>query len=145
MPTMIPILSVIAPTIPWPFLWTDFVRGQGTSARSSENFEWHGACWLSGMKKRDMLAGARRTKRRKWIARVKTRTLDVPPGTFTSKDPAAIALAVRDAAERRSAHPYSSAMSYLSFYVNRGGRNLPEKQRRVIERAKKALRALFQR
>lgn len=73
-------------------------------------------------------------------------SLEVPTGTFTSKDPKAIAEAVKTAAEKslaRRSEPYASAMSYLCFYLNRGGRSLPPKRRRVIEKAKTELRALF--
>ena len=36
-------------------------------------------------------------------------------------------------------------MSMLTFYINRGGRNLPAARKRVLERAKDELRALFHR
>jgi hypothetical protein len=85
---------------------------------------------------------------RKWVARIQTSSLVVPPGTFTSEDPNAIARAVKVAAERgpsRRAAPYASAMSYLCFYLNRGGGTLSVKRRRTVERAKKELRRLFER
>lgn len=85
---------------------------------------------------------------RKWSARVVSDSLKVPAGTFTSGDSRAIAIAVKTAAEasqHRRAPPYASAMSYLCFYLNRGGRNLPRARRRVVERAKTELRALFAR
>lgn len=85
---------------------------------------------------------------RKWSARVVSDSLSVPAGTFSTGDPRAIALAVKTAAEqskRRRAAPYASAMSYLCFYLNRGGRNLPRARRRAVERAKAELRVLFER
>ena len=36
-------------------------------------------------------------------------------------------------------------MSMLTFYINRAGRALPDKRRRVLERAKTALRKAFDR
>ena len=69
-------------------------------------------------------------------------------GTFSTGDPRTIAIAVKTAAEQsaqRRAAPYASAMSYLCFYLNRGGRNLPRERRRVVENAKTELRALFKR
>lgn len=41
------------------------------------------------------------------------------------------------------AEPYRSAMSMLTFYVNRAGKNLPARQRNVLERAKGELRRAF--
>lgn len=83
-------------------------------------------------------------KARKWSARVVTDSLKVPTGTFASGDPRSIARAVKAAAAHAS-RPYASAMSYLCFYLNRGGRNLPRERRRTVERAKTELRALFER
>jgi len=34
-------------------------------------------------------------------------------------------------------------MSMLNFYINRAGKNLPEKRRRVLEKAKDELRDIF--
>jgi Protein of unknown function (DUF3175) len=85
-------------------------------------------------------------KPRKWSASVKTDSLEIPEGMFLKNDPHLIALAVKEAAEkstRRKSPPYASGMSYLCFYINRGGRNIPPKRRRIIERAKKELRLLF--
>lgn len=81
---------------------------------------------------------------RKWFHGVETKNLiKVPPGTFRDGDPKTIALAVKQAAEQASLKPYQSAMSYLCFYINRGGKSLPVKQRKRIERAKIELRELF--
>ena len=87
-----------------------------------------------------------KSKVRRWSSAVVSDSLRVPPGTFANKDPRAIAQAVKMAAEKslaRKSEPYASAMSYLCFYLNRGGRTLAPKQRRVIEKAKTELRALF--
>ena len=45
--------------------------------------------------------------------------------------------------KRRKAGPFQSAMSMLDLYINRGGRNLPATQKRVLTRAKDELRRLF--
>ncbi len=90
----------------------------------------------------------KKRKPRKWSARVVSDSLKVPVGTFSTGDSHAIAVAVKTAAEEsrnRRAAPYASAMSYLCFYLNRGGSNLPRERRRVVERAKTELRALFHR
>jgi hypothetical protein len=72
--------------------------------------------------------------------------LDLEPGVFTWSDPVRIARSLKRSAEastRRKATPYQSAMSMLVFFVNRAGRNLPRERRRVLERAKDALRKEF--
>jgi hypothetical protein len=88
----------------------------------------------------------RKRKPRKWSARVVSDSLELPVGTFATGDPKSIALAVKTAAEqsrRRRSDPYASAMSYLCFYLNRGGRSLSKERRRTVERAKTELRRLF--
>ncbi len=71
--------------------------------------------------------------------------LDLEEGVFTWSDPARIArslMASALASERKKSSPYRSAMSMLTFYINRAGRGLDPDQRRVLERAKDELRAL---
>lgn len=91
----------------------------------------------------------RRGKRSKlWSGRV-TRTshaLDLDAGVFTESSPKAIARSLKRSAElsrRRKSDPYRSAMSMLTFYINRAGTNLPKRRRDVLERAKDELRAEF--
>ena len=48
-----------------------------------------------------------------------------------------------EASHRHKAEPFRSAMSMLTFYVNRAGSNLGEERREVLERAKLELRALY--
>ena len=72
--------------------------------------------------------------------------MDVEQGTFTSENPETIANAVERDAERstrRKSTPYRSAMSMLTFYINRGGKNLTAKHRKVLEDAKDVLREKF--
>ena len=60
--------------------------------------------------------------------------------------PVKIARAVEKDAEkspRRKSTPYRSAMSRLPFYINRGGKNLTAKHRKVLEEAKDVLREQF--
>jgi hypothetical protein len=85
---------------------------------------------------------------RYWSARV-TRTsnaLDLERGVFTLGSPREIAASLKRSAERsrrRKAAPYASAMSMLTFYINRAGRSLGARQRSRLVRAKQELRALF--
>jgi hypothetical protein len=44
---------------------------------------------------------------------------------------------------RRKANAYRSALSMLTFYINRAGRNLPKTQRDRLERAKLELKHQF--
>jgi hypothetical protein len=92
--------------------------------------------------------GGGRGNRRYWSQRVTQQSdaLDLDDGVFTWRDPRRIAASLKRSAEtsrRRKAPPFASAMSMLTFYVNRAGRTLEPRQRRVLERAKGELRSLF--
>jgi len=87
-------------------------------------------------------------KLKKWSQRVteKSNALDLEPGVFTLDDPRAIARSLKRSAERsdrRKADPFRSAMSMLTFYINRAGRQVSGRQRARLEAAKDELRALF--
>jgi len=72
--------------------------------------------------------------------------LDLERGVFSWDDPRRIALSLKRSAEtsgRRKSPPLRSAMSMLNFYINRAGKNLPRKQREILERAKEELRELY--
>lgn len=88
------------------------------------------------------------TKTKKWSADVTEHSdaLDLEPDIFKSGDAEKIARSLKHSAEtsqRRKSSPYRSAMSMLTFYENRAGKNLEEKDRQVLEQAKDKLRALF--
>jgi hypothetical protein len=71
--------------------------------------------------------------------------LDLEARVFTLS-PKQMALSLKRSAERsrrRKSSPYRSAMSMLTFYVNRAGRHLSVARRGRLERAKNELRALF--
>jgi hypothetical protein len=93
-------------------------------------------------------AGGRPARRRYWSGEVTQRSnaLDLERGVFRGADPRRVALSLKRSAEsskRRKGTPYQSAMSMLNFYLNRAGRNVSARQRRVLERAKGELRKLF--
>jgi hypothetical protein len=72
--------------------------------------------------------------------------LDLQKGVFTYDDPKRIARSLKRSAERskrRRAEPYRSALSMLTFYINRAGKNLPAARKRVLERTKYELRQQF--
>lgn len=88
--------------------------------------------------------------RKKWSAGVNATSdaLDLKEGIFKRGDPHAIALSLKNSARRshrRKGTPYQSAMSMLNFYINRGGKNLPEKQLNILEKAKEELKVVFHR
>ncbi|MBU4039337.1 MAG: DUF3175 domain-containing protein, partial [Alphaproteobacteria bacterium] len=65
--------------------------------------------------------------------------LDLDEGVFSHDDPAAIAASLWRSAERshrRIGTPFQSAMSMLTFYINRAGDNPGEDQRHALEAAK---------
>jgi hypothetical protein len=85
---------------------------------------------------------------KRWSGRVtrESNALDLEPGVFTWSDPKRIARSLKRSAEsstRRKAEPFRSALSMLTFYINRAGRNLPSAQRKILERAKVELRKQF--
>lgn len=87
-------------------------------------------------------------KRNLWSQRVTehSNALDLEASVFTKDDPRAIARSLKLSAERstrRKSSPYRSAMSMLTFYINRAGRALPRQRRDRLEAAKDELRALF--
>jgi hypothetical protein len=102
-----------------------------------------------GARRRSKVAATARSKTgRRWSQRVteESNALDLEPGVFSKKDPKEIARSLKRSAERstrRKSDPYRSAMSMLTFYLNRAGRNLPESRKKTLNRAKDELRAQF--
>lgn len=89
-----------------------------------------------------------RTGSKRWSARVTrySNALDLKKGVFKSDDPKKIAASLKRSAERskrRKTSPFQSAMSMLNFYINRAGKDLPQKRKRLLERAKGARRQQF--
>ena len=72
--------------------------------------------------------------------------LDLDQGVFTLKDPKKIASSLKQSAEtstRRKSDPFRSAMSMLTFYINRAGKDLAKADRDRLEKAKVELRKAF--
>jgi hypothetical protein len=72
--------------------------------------------------------------------------LDLEKDVFTRDDPKSIARSLKRSAEhskRRKGTPLQSAMSMLTFYINRAGKDLPKARKDVLEQAKGELRDLF--
>ena len=91
---------------------------------------------------------AAQRKPKKWSQHVTetSAALELEPRVFTYRDPRRIARSLKRSAERsrrRKADPFRSAMSMLTFYINRAGSQLPAAQRARLEAAKDELRDLF--
>ena len=90
------------------------------------------------------------TKRpvKKWSGTVTAHSdaMTLEDSVFKQRSAAAIAHSLKRSAERshrRKAPPFRSAMSMLTFYINRAGKNLSPTRRRVLDRAKDELRKAF--
>src|SRR5436190_12259697 len=85
---------------------------------------------------------------KKWSKSVTehSNALDLEKDVFKLKDPKKIAASLKRSAEkskRKKAGPFQSAMSMINFYENRGGKNIPASQMKVLDRSKNELRKQF--
>ena len=86
--------------------------------------------------------------KKKWSRDVTehSNALDLERDVFTKREPKDIAKSLKRSAEhshRRKSSPYRSAMSMLTFYINRAGKDRPARQKRVLEDSKDELRKAF--
>lgn len=105
---------------------------------------------MSNSRSRRRATVRRALDRRYWSQRVtkQSNALDLEPGVFVQSSAKAVALSLKRSAEastRRRAGAYQSAMSMLTFYINRAGRSLSPRRRALLERAKRELRKAFDR
>jgi hypothetical protein len=94
------------------------------------------------------MVAPRKRPRKRWSQEVtkKSNALDLEAGVFSQRDPRSIARSLKRSAERsrrRKSDPYRSAMSMLTFYINRAGKQLSKTRRRRLEAAKDELRQLY--
>jgi hypothetical protein len=99
------------------------------------------------MPKKAATRKASKEPRRYWSRKVTetSHALDLEAEVF-KRSPAEMARSLKRSAERsthRKASPFRSAMSMLTFYANRAGKNLSPARKRRIERAKDELRKLY--
>ena len=90
---------------------------------------------------------SRNSQKGKWSASVTKRSdaMDLVPDVF-KKPAAAMARSVKRSAARstrRKSQPFRSAMSMLTFFANRAGKNLSLSRRKAVHQAKVDLRRLF--
>jgi Protein of unknown function (DUF3175) len=93
-------------------------------------------------------SAARKGSPKRWSQRVtrESDALDLERGIFKLTSPRKIAASLKRSAERssrRKASPYRSALSMLTFYINRAGKTLPKTQRDRLQRAKAELKREF--
>jgi phage terminase Nu1 subunit (DNA packaging protein) len=72
--------------------------------------------------------------------------LDLKQGVFKLTSAKKIATSLKHSAERsarRKTGAYRSALSMLTFYINRAGKTLPKTQRDRLQRAKSELKHQF--
>lgn len=100
------------------------------------------------MAKRRKLTTESKRKGQRWSQRVtqESAALMLEPGVFTLRAPRQIALSLKrsaDSSQARKSSPFRSAMSMLTFFINRAGKGLPETRKEKLEKAKDELRALY--
>jgi hypothetical protein len=88
------------------------------------------------------------SKQKRWSQRVtqKSNALDLDEGVFSRDDPRSIARSLKrsaDRSQRRKRDPFRSAMSMLTFYINRAGKTLSKSRKKRLEAAKDELRDLY--
>lgn len=111
---------------------------------------WRGAA-VAGVRRHVMASKAHdstATKSKRWSQAVTgtSDALDLEAGVFALKNPREIARSLKrsaDQSQRRKSEPFRSAMSMLTFYINRAGRHLSAVQRDRLEEAKDELRVLY--
>ncbi|MHC4054099.1 DUF3175 domain-containing protein [Bradyrhizobium sp. 25ACV] len=91
---------------------------------------------------------SKRAAPKRWSQRVTKQSdaLDLKRGVFKLTSPKRIATSLKRSAEhssRRKAGAYRSALSMLTFYINRAGKTLPKTQRTRLEKAKLELKRAF--
>jgi hypothetical protein len=92
--------------------------------------------------------GTRARRGRRWIRKVQdtSNAMDLPPGIFTRR-PRAIAVGLKRAVARsdrwKARTEYQSAMSMLTYHVNRSGRSLSRADRARFDAAKRELRKVY--
>src|SRR6266852_1625419 len=96
----------------------------------------------------DSWSGMATSKRKRWSQRVTqtSNALDLDQGVFSKDDPGSIARSLKRSADRskqRKSDPFRSAMSMLTFYINRAGKQLSMARRKRLDAAKEELRALY--
>src|SRR5499425_429892 len=99
-------------------------------------------------RKSDARKSARKSSPKRWSQRVtrESDALDLEKGVFKLTSAKKIAASLKRSAEhssRRKSGAYRSALSMLTFHINRADMTLPKTQRARLERAKVELKHQF--
>jgi hypothetical protein len=94
------------------------------------------------------VGAAKQVKLKKWSGKVtrESHALSLESGVFKKRSARDIAKSLKRSAVRsraRKSGPMRSAMSMLTFYINRAGKNMSASRKRTLEAAKDELRRLF--
>jgi hypothetical protein len=132
------------------------LRGPYWNSFSKLQVSWHFTCDNSATEKRGRNVdieklGLRKmttNKRNRWSKHVteESKALDLEQGVFSKDDPRSIARSLKrsaDRSRRRKSDPFRSAMSMLTFYINRAGKTLSKSRLKRLEAAKEELRDLY--
>jgi hypothetical protein len=89
----------------------------------------------------------KRSGKRKWVARVQSRSdaMDLEPGVFKKKSAKRMAKSILRSVKRsrrKKGSTLSSGISMMTYYANRGGRKLSPQQKKTIKKAKDEYRKL---
>jgi hypothetical protein len=107
---------------------------------------------MAERRKKSRKAATRKAPRKatpkRWSQRVtrESNAMDLRRGVFKLTSAKKIAASLKHSAERssrRKSGAYRSALSMLTFYINRAGNNLPRTERQRLERAKVELKREF--
>ncbi|MGY0570877.1 DUF3175 domain-containing protein [Bradyrhizobium sp. RDM12] len=106
------------------------------------------AAHKTGARRSTARKSTKRAAPKRWSQRVtkESDALDLRRGVFTLTSPKRIAASLKRSAEhsaRRKTGAYRSALSMLTFYINRAGKTLPKTQRERLEKAKVELKRAF--
>jgi uncharacterized protein DUF3175 len=92
----------------------------------------------------------KRSGKRKWVARVQSQSdaMDLEPGVFKKKSAKGMAESILRSVKRsrrKKGSTLSSGISMMTYYVNRGGKNLSPQQKKTLKKAKDEYRKLVSR
>jgi uncharacterized protein DUF3175 len=123
-------------------------RTHGSNAKTTRKARRKTAATTASLPRRR--TATRKASPKRWSQRVtrESDALDLHGGVFKLTSAAKIAASLKRSAERssrRKAGAYRSALSMLTFYINRAGKTLPKTQRDRLQRAKTELKRQFHR
>jgi uncharacterized protein DUF3175 len=125
-----------------------FFVDTGWNAKMAERRKTERPRKTAARKSKRRTTTAKKSSPKRWSQRVtrESDALDLKRGVFKLTSAKKIASSLKRSAEhssRRKTGAYRSALSMLTFYLNRAGKTLPKTQRARLERAKVELKHQF--